>query len=280
MFCDVFHDCSPRAIQYVVVTPNNRDDESYGERIVNNYEIEYVESGTGYVIVDGKRIPATDKVLMLRQPGMLVEGVGVYQSHFIELAFNEQHSVFDELTVMPLFYFIEDWKSVQTLFEEMFHTYYNDDLMRPLSFKRQIFQLFEWMVQQWYYDTANAYLNHETIENINKSFHYIRTNYEARITLELLASVSGYGVDHFSHVFKQIAGESPVQYINRVRINHARRLLAESLMPTDEVMLKCGFNNYGYFQRSFKKFSGTTPGQYRRLHQGFARTFTTAISGL
>lgn len=267
MFCDALSGCSPVPLQYITATPNLRDDDSFGARTVKNYELEYVEKGTGYVIVDGKDIPCTAHALHFRRPGMVVEGIGIYHSHYIEFLLNGSAEVVEDLNVMPEVYFLNEWTDPRNIFMSIFSDYYTDEATRILTFKIHVLRLFELMVREWYHQTAYAHLNTVTTENINRSQDYIHRNYALPLSVQLLAEHAGYSVFHYSHAFKQTTGETPVQYIKRIRLNHARQLLAETEYPTEEVMNRCGFNNYAYFMRSFKQRSGATPGEYRQKHR-------------
>ena len=54
-----------------------------------------------------------------------------------------------------------------------------------------------------------------------------------------------------------------MDYLNKTRIEHAKKLLANSDYTVAEVALRSGYNNDQAFNRFFKKFEGITPGMYR-----------------
>ena len=180
---------------------------------------------------------------------------------------NSQREGVEDLNVMPEVYCPGDWLEVRDTFATMFSDYYTDEATRPLTFKIHVLRLFELMIRELYHNTAYAHLNTATTENIHRSQSFINQNYAQPISIRQLAEYVGYSVFHYSHAFKQVTGETPVQYINRVRLNYARQLLVETAFSTEEVMARCGFNNYAYFLRAFKKRSGVTPGQYRLKHK-------------
>ncbi|MBD5505939.1 MAG: AraC family transcriptional regulator [Lachnospiraceae bacterium] len=69
------------------------------------------------------------------------------------------------------------------------------------------------------------------------------------------------------HSFEQSAADDfPMEYINEYRIKQTRRLLEESDLSVTEICLEGGFNNLGNFLREFRKYTGTTPAQYRKAH--------------
>jgi LacI family transcriptional regulator len=63
--------------------------------------------------------------------------------------------------------------------------------------------------------------------------------------------------------FVQHLGRSPAQEIRRVRIDHARRLLAQTNLSMQEIAEACGYSTYNYLGNVFKKETGISPGRYR-----------------
>ena len=71
-------------------------------------------------------------------------------------------------------------------------------------------------------------LNTEYISRINKTFDYIESNLERSMTLEELAKVANFSKFHFNRIFHSIVGETPFQFILRVRIERAATLIASN----------------------------------------------------
>ena len=61
-----------------------------------------------------------------------------------------------------------------------------------------------------------------------------------------------------------VIGRSPMEYVNEYRIKKAIHYLKESDLTVTEICLECGYNNLGNFLREFRKYTSTTPLQYRR----------------
>ncbi len=69
---------------------------------------------------------------------------------------------------------------------------------------------------------------------------------------------------YFCRFFKQGIGRTPMEYVNEYRIRQARSLLQDTGMSVTAVSLECGFHNQGNFLREFRRYTGTTPLQYRK----------------
>lgn len=267
LFCDILNNISPIPRGYIIAEPNEHDDDSFGRRRVEYYEIEYIHEGTGYVWVDGVKVPTLPHSIHFRRPGMEVEGIGRYHSHYIEFYFNQQHDIVEELDSMPLLYQIQDYLEVEKIFELLFQEYYKDSLTRKLSFKIQVLRLFEMMINDWYEHTRSDHLNAEASDSLQRSIRFIQEHFAEPLTVPELAGLAGYSVYHYTRIFKEYTHWTPIQFLNRCRITYAKTLLAEENLSTEETLYRCGFNNYSYFFRIFKEQCDLTPSQYKRKHR-------------
>ena len=72
---------------------------------------------------------------------------------------------------------------------------------------------------------------------------------------------------HFARMFKISVGQAPHAYLTAKRMEHARRLLAESNVAIADVARRVGFRTQAHFSGVFRKQVGVTPGQYRRQNR-------------
>lgn len=72
--------------------------------------------------------------------------------------------------------------------------------------------------------------------------------------------------------FKTATGSTLIQYVQNLRVEEAKRLLEESKMASDDIAANVGYENFAFFRRLFKRLTGLTPGQYRRMFQPLSTT--------
>jgi len=112
--------------------------------------------------------------------------------------------------------------------------------------------------------TERKDLNTEYIFRINRTFDYIESNIEKPMTLEELATVANFSKFHFNRIFQSIVGETPFQFILRVRLEKAASLLlANKNESISEIACKCGFSDISIFSRNFKICFQISASQYR-----------------
>ena len=87
--------------------------------------------------------------------------------------------------------------------------------------------------------------------------------YAGNLTSEMLADEAGVHPVHLSAVFRRFRHETVGDYVQKRRVGHAARLLADRDMPLSEIAYECGFADQSHFTRVFKRRMGATPGAYR-----------------
>ncbi|EPD93516.1 AraC family transcriptional regulator [Paenibacillus sp. HGH0039] len=96
--------------------------------------------------------------------------------------------------------------------------------------------------------------------------HYIHEHYAETITLESLAQALDCSEGHLSRQFKSEMQNSPIHYLNQVRMNNAIRLLMRTDATLQEIAEQVGFMDAHSLSRSFKKYKGLSPARFRKKH--------------
>jgi AraC family transcriptional regulator len=100
---------------------------------------------------------------------------------------------------------------------------------------------------------------------IGRALQSLETDFAADLTLAKLATQAQLSRSHFAQAFQQLMGQAPHQYLLRVRLSHARKLLAQEnqVMSLAEIAAACGFFDQAHLSRHFRRFFGTTPAAFR-----------------
>ena len=116
-----------------------------------------------------------------------------------------------------------------------------------------------------YHPTDSAPLAADkNVPKLRAVLSYIRTNYDAAITLDDMADAAGMSPKYFCYFFKEMTTKTPVEYLNLYRIEKASRKLINSDMSVTSVAFSCGFNDLSYFIKTFKQIKGITPAKFRK----------------
>ncbi|MFL9843846.1 GlxA family transcriptional regulator [Flavobacterium rhizosphaerae] len=103
---------------------------------------------------------------------------------------------------------------------------------------------------------------------VKKAQEEIHKNYSRAATIEELITDVPTSRRNLVRRFKQVTGITPIEYLQRTRIEAAKQLLEQSTCSVYEIMLETGYNDLKTFRTLFKKTVGMTPTNYRRKFSG------------
>lgn len=121
----------------------------------------------------------------------------------------------------------------------------------------------------------NLQRNHED-HDIGKVQHYIEKNYDMLLTINGLAEKFNMSARTFIRKFTATTGNTPIEYIQRVRMEAAKRLLEKGKLTVEQVCMETGYGDFGFFRNIFKRLTGLTPQEYKRK---YGQMFNEAVVG-
>jgi AraC family transcriptional regulator len=106
------------------------------------------------------------------------------------------------------------------------------------------------------------------INRLNKVLNYAHTNWNESLDLARLADVACMSQFHFSRVFRQYTGESPVGFVKRIRFESSAHMLCyQQNKAIGDIALNCGFSSNQTFTRAFTNEFGSCPREFRYLYR-------------
>lgn len=102
-------------------------------------------------------------------------------------------------------------------------------------------------------------------DTVVKAQHFIREHLQDDLAVEDIADQVGLSTSHFSRIFREETGNTFVEYLTSVRLEHAKELLEKTDLKMFEISKLSGFQNQSYFSLLFKNMYGITPKGHRDL---------------
>jgi len=99
---------------------------------------------------------------------------------------------------------------------------------------------------------------------IHKAQSWLSGNFSVANPIEQAARLSGIPERSFKRRFKSATGHAPIDYVQRLRVEEAKRRLERTRAPVDEISWNVGYEDPAFFRRLFKRITGVTAGAYRR----------------
>ena len=106
-----------------------------------------------------------------------------------------------------------------------------------------------------------------TDQLISQVVLYLHTHYQSKITIKELTDQFHINRTDLSKQFRSATGLSIMAYLTQLRIKMASLLIRDTNLPICEIIYKVGFNDSTHFGRTFRKYTGYTPIDYRRIEK-------------
>ncbi|WP_179218667.1 helix-turn-helix domain-containing protein [Saccharibacillus sp. O23] len=158
----------------------------------------------------------------------------------------------------------------QKLYESRAETGAAASLERQIAFQELLLAALRRREEQ---ARSAANLRENGRDAVRRSIERIRREYREPLTVEALAASAGIGRWAYTRLFKELTGRLPLDFLNEVRIGQAKALLLNTEDRLGEIAQRAGFSSEYYFGRRFKRETGLSPGQYRRLRRPEVRVF-------
>jgi AraC-like DNA-binding protein len=159
------------------------------------------------------------------------------------------------------------WNELTTHFELAYKEYAAQDIGCELIIKSSLYRMMIPMLRGFQQELSLS-------KDLNKSFDqykrlkpaidFIESCYAQKIYTDTLGGLVNLSPFHFTRLFKKVTGLSPMNYINRYRVDMAKRLLIEKDLTITQIAERTGFCNVNYFDKVFKEMNGFTPLELRK----------------
>jgi AraC-like DNA-binding protein len=102
---------------------------------------------------------------------------------------------------------------------------------------------------------------------LDRALRHMRSRLPEPLTRDGVARIAGLAPSYFSHLMIRTMGDSFTTLLTRMRVDHARHLLAHTDLPLSQIAQECGFADQSYFSKVFRRTTRATPRAYRRERQ-------------
>ena len=251
------------------ITPN--DDHFH-----NHYEFNYYKKGNSIYIINNEmyNIEAGDVVILppntlhksIQQDNSKREKTIFYLDRkFLSTFLDSRMS----LPFKPTIYHVSDNKRIEEIFEELYnefngqkHRVYLEVLVSELIV----------LLQRTKEKTSP--IRNESSNLITDVLKYIKEYYNTDITLKNTAEHFYINQSYLSRIFKEQTGFSFCEYITKLRVKEANKLLTLTDKPITEIAFICGFNSSNSFCKAYKKAIGMTALEYKKMTRSKEDIFT------
>ncbi|WP_424767067.1 AraC family transcriptional regulator [Paenibacillus sp. sgz302251] len=244
--------------------PMTWNDDNYTADVNKLY---YIQEGEGYIkIGDHKLFPKPGDLCLL--PADIVQSYGTlnantygkYWCHFTAKLHNlNLFQVLDTPTIVR----VSDHSSLRNKFRRLVEHHKSEEWTADLYVQATFLEILAFYLEQ----AGQVAINTPAagpFEKMNVVLTYIEEHLADNITVDTLAQLVHFHPNYFIRMFKSTTGLSPIQYVNRKRMNKARQLLSFTSLSISAVAESLGMDAT-YFSRLFKEYTALSPSEYREI---------------
>jgi AraC-like DNA-binding protein len=241
----------------------------------DQYVLIYCVDGNGFFAVDGKRHEVEKNqffVLPIGKPheyGAAENADGYWTIYWLHFRGTCAH-IFAEGAATPQSVDVTMNSRIGdriNIFEEIMSTLHFasgiDDLRYASSLLHYFLASMRYL-SQFRRKSAPATGSKDGFDIVELAIHFISENIENRISINDVLRYVGYSQSHFSREFKKKTGQSPLAFINKMKVERACHLLISTTMKINMICYKVGIDDPLYFSRMFSKAVGMSPLEYRK----------------
>lgn len=260
---------TPNTAKLLSITASKFEEDWFSVPHTHYYtEIFYTKSGKGHMQVEDAIIPLNPDMLVIINP-------------------HAEHTETSSETE-PLEYYVIGVEGMQIISDNNRDYSVIENADRSLGIRQCFEHILEEMTDQqdYYLELCQNYLSilirkihrrqrivldistpKNGTHECHKAKQYIDANYPKKITLDVLAKVSNINKYYLSHCFTEIYGQSPIAYLNQVRVNVCKDLLINTNLTIEDIAASTGFSSRSYLAQVFQKTYGMTCQQYRKIYR-------------
>ena len=230
-------------------------------RITDCYELEFFDSDYFYTVIDDVKYPLKQNTIIIAKPNQKRYS----KLHFcckyfhIYLTDGELKEFFDNCQTL---FVISNPEEYSKLFNRLARFSISAD-RNYYKIKSELYSLIDKLSKDGVLSSISKTSKANNSKNaVIDACKFIEENFNQDIKLKDIADSVYLHPNYFLKLFKKYYGVSPSEYLNEVRIEHAKYMLTSTEDSVSQIALSCGFGSQTYFSSVFKKQTGQSPTEY------------------
>ncbi len=227
-------------------------------------ELHYVLKGQGTFYCNHRPLPMEEGSLIIINTNELHEGMSLTKDFEALVIIFEMSSFSKEVANCNVIFqsMIASDGNIKKLMEEIHWEQDQKQAGYKMAMRGKLYEMITYLLRNYVAESLSDRANIRRIHNLkrlNLVLRYIQENYTEAVSIRTLAEMIHLSEYRFCHLFKESLGQSPLHYINEVRLKKAHHLLEQKEMTVAEVAAAVGFTDYNNFGRLFRKYYGYAP---------------------
>lgn len=232
----------------------------------NDYHLIYIVQGTGEFLIDGTPCTVPEGQCVIYRPSephaYTFSAHAPLRRYWIHFSGTEAERYMTDLGLHLLHRLtVSDSTPIETCFDDIIQEMAIRDKHYIKGSTGHLLRLLTLLSRN---SDATSKQHLASYQRFKEVVYHLHTHYADNATVQTYAAMCHLSKYRFIVNFKAFTGYTPIDYRNKVRIDHARRMLLESDMPLYAIADQLGFHSATYFSTVFRHFAGCSPREYRQ----------------
>lgn len=230
----------------------------------------YIVEGEGRLTIDGEAFHPKPGQLFLMPAGVKQSYSTISDNTFAKHWCHFSATIGDmplfQIIKIPSFIEVRDPVLVTALFQKLAQEFRNPGIAGMLRTRATMLELLSYFLEHTVIENIRLAAT-DSVAKLTAVLRHIDSHLGEAVSVEELAKLAHLHPNYFIKFFKTHLGDSPIQYINKRKLDHAKTLLHTTNLSIKEIAEATGMELH-YFSRLFKQTAGMSPTVYRMLREG------------
>lgn len=231
----------------------------------------YICDGEGWLSINGNEYYPKPGQMFLMPGGVKQSYSAINDNTFTKYWCHFTASVGDmnlfDVISLPYFIDVRERPAADGLFKRLIEGGESTGLTSALKVKAALLELISFYIENAAVGKINL-SSSGTLDKLSLILNYIDSHLTENITVEKLAQLMHLHPNYFIKFFRRNLGTSPINYVNKRRIDRAKLIIETADDTLSMIAEKVGINDVYYLSKLFKEITGYSPSEYRKLVKG------------
>lgn len=234
----------------------------------------YITDGEGYIRIGEKEFFPTPGQLVLMPHGIKQSFSSInnntYKKYWCHFTATIGDTNLFDIIELPYYVEVKDENYLKNLFEQLINSYQSIDFTSHLNAKANLLKVISYFLDNTIIEKIFLSSSY-SVEKLSYVLNYIEKDISKNYSIEELSNIVHVHPNYFIKLFKAQLGSTPMQYINKLKLEKAKRLLESSSLNITEISEQTGFNDIFYFSKTFKGYTGFSPSEFRNINNSYKK---------
>lgn len=240
-------------------------DNTYSANWHEDLEIQLFTAGEGYLLICGEKYSVRENSIAIVNSNLIhytgTDSDITYYPIIIDFEFCKKAGI--DCSLLTFETLINCEKTIELL-KKIISIYYTEECpYKKAKLQATVLNLVIDLSEHHTVSSNGSLSADRSFEQIKTAVRFIREHYSEKLTLDIIAKNSFIDKFTLSKKFKALTGNTVVEYINSFRCERIKELMHEGI-PSGTAAVQCGFNNISFFTKTFKKYTGMLPSEYKK----------------